>query len=304
MYSTNLPDMSRYLRGVQRSGEISFLTEPLLDHHRDVEQTRLIFLPAFLKAITSVIDKYADREQLGPVLEIGCGNGFFYKWLAPDWLKCRLLCLDVNLENLQDLREKAPHAQTIHANGYSLPIQDRKLPAVIGYSSFDSFIDLEELLIGVKRTLKPNGKLILFQDIFPPPDVYEWSAGNPTQSVERYHRRLVECTKRAGYKILAGETDSLEEYLVEPFDEIKSRVEVAIEKNPLVVLWDRGKSNPALRQSDIEESGVSKLEVENSIDEHVRNNRNVQKSLEEVGCNPDDVLEIVMLRYLVAEPLN
>lgn len=71
-----------------------------LDHHRETEESRLTVLSALQSAVTPVIGQYIRRVPI-PVLEIGCGTGFFYRWLAPDWLKSRLVHLEINRENLR-----------------------------------------------------------------------------------------------------------------------------------------------------------------------------------------------------------
>jgi hypothetical protein len=76
--------------------EIGFFKTDLRAHHEGIINDRLLFLPSFREATSTVINGYLNREEVESVLEIGCGTGFFSRYLAEPWLKKRLTSLDIS----------------------------------------------------------------------------------------------------------------------------------------------------------------------------------------------------------------
>ena len=282
----------------RRGEEQAFISDSFLDNHMKVERHRLAVLPALKGAVTPILEQYL-MDSSGHILEIGCGTGFFYKWMAPEWLKERLVCLEINHQNLQELTE--PGVRRVNASGYSLPFAKDSFSAVIGYSSFDSFGDLDRLLDETRVVLIPCGKLVLFQDILPPSDLYEWPKDDPVKSVQTYHESLVMHVIQNHYKILAGREEPLEYLAAEPFDKVKQRAKQDTDKMPPIFIWNNGSLKPITHQTDMDEQGMSKPQAENFIND-LWMNEGIQRTRSVYECKPDDVLEGVVLRYLVAEP--
>ena len=197
----------------------------LVIHHGTVENDRLVLLPAFHNAVRPVLDRhlYEHLEENDIIPEVGCGTGFFYRRIAPDWLKKHLLCTDINSASLDSFKKYNSKAEMITASIYQMPFGDDSVPAIIGYSAFDGLLFLGEAFGEMRRVLRNDGKLMLFQDLFT--DIYlmkeEDAIKNASLAAERYHQRLMEEAVNAGFRIVEGKQD-LEGFAVEPFQNIRN----------------------------------------------------------------------------------
>lgn len=250
--------------------------------HEGVRQNRLKLLGAFKKAVVPVLERHIDRRTLRCAVEVGTGTGFFARDLAPEWLKQKLLSIDINESLLKKAQEDPRMSEVACASVYSLPMANESVNAVIGYSSFDSFLYLSQALEQVKRILKKGGKLILFQDLTTA--LYQWS---PTQdfqeqlsTVERYHQVLIKETNVVGLSILEGKDSYLKAHDWENPNNILARC-----SNPKAtdnsfhggMIWDRG------------------------LNGFLPNLSKWQKIEKWVAGKPNDVYSLVRMRYLVAQ---
>lgn len=220
------------------SQEIGYAGLDLVSHHRKIERGRMVFLPAFLDAVTPVLDRHVEG---GPVLEIGSGTGFFYRRIASDALKQRIVGTDINYRSLDEFRRLAPKANLFLTSANRLPFPDGFFDNVIGYSAFDGLLFLKEALEEAKRVLKTRGKLLLFQDLatdlYLTPEERE-TCENGIKSVERYHERLLKDAAAAGFEIVEGE-DFLDGFASEPVADIARRAGTQLPL-PEKLEWDRG----------------------------------------------------------------
>lgn len=234
--------------------------------------------------MNQVLDTHLQRERIGHALEIGCGTGFFYRWLAPDWLKDKIICADNQGDVLSYFGSQDNGAQTLLANAYNLPLRESSVNVVIGYSSFDSIPDLKAALREARRVLKKRslftegGKLVLFQDLIP--TIHGMHTDSDIrESVERYHQILCEEVEKAGYRILAE--GGLQAIATEPLDTIDSRVRIDMTDPPVFGVWDRGVSH-LLKDST------------------VKGNRELKEALQRSRQNANEAVEFINLLYLVA----
>jgi SAM-dependent methyltransferase len=281
--------------------------EKLLGVHQEVVNARLAYLEAFRFCTRPILEEHLHQNPAGQVIEVGCGTGFFSRFLAPDWLKGRLSSFDIHLASLDKMREKQPGQSLFQANAYHLPFPNESLAALIGYSSFDSFLHLERALIEALRVIRPGGKLILFQDLVA--EIYDIDESLPreakAQTVERYHEILVEEAKKCGFILERGEDqdDLLTEAGIEPIKTVSQRVEdfeIEAKPFPVLALWDRGSLHPTTIKRDREAAGMTKEELDKMIDDFNTRPENLTY-YQKMGAKAGDLVEMVVMRYLVAE---
>ncbi|MDO8638659.1 MAG: class I SAM-dependent methyltransferase, partial [Candidatus Daviesbacteria bacterium] len=187
--------------------ENSFKYLPQPQRHEDNRLDRLILLKAFKQVIDPIINHHIHPKDKSPVLEVGCATGFFSRHLAPNWLQKRLISFDINTPALQRMKYDGYAGSIVQGSVYNLPFADNSLGAVVGYSSFDSFLFLDQAVSEVFRVLKTGGKVIWFQDLVT--ELYQFEK-NPTHeekldTVERYHQILVNTVRKSNFNILEGE---------------------------------------------------------------------------------------------------
>ncbi|MFV0389618.1 MAG: class I SAM-dependent methyltransferase [Pyrinomonadaceae bacterium] len=111
------------------------------------------------------IRKVENRDNLN-ILDLGCGDGnsavFFQKYFPHS----TYLGLDVSRESIAVAKEKTlQNAEFAHYNGFDLPSEESSLDlvfiaCVLHHINFDNH---EKVLGEVKRVLKPNGRLYIFE---------------------------------------------------------------------------------------------------------------------------------------------
>lgn len=92
----------------------------------------------------------------GPVLEFGCGVGFFARRLAKH---TRVFGLEVNPFALSQLQANAPQVQSIPS---MTNLADESVGSVVALHVFEHIVDAELLLIGVElnRILRAGGRVL------------------------------------------------------------------------------------------------------------------------------------------------
>lgn len=281
------------------------------DYSREIEGTRkdrLVFLKAFRSAVVPILEKHLKRINLGYILEIGCGTGFFSRHLAPDWLQDKLVSFDINPFSLESIWRSGFKSRIFQGSVYSLPLSNETLDAVIGFSSFDSFIHLDRALKETKRVLKPGGKMILFQDLTT--ELYCSDDGSTQKgeeilaTVECYHSVLIEETEEAGLTILEGKENCLATIEVESMRKIIQRVsdfELEERAFPVLAFWNKGILEPPARPETREASGIKKEDIDQAIEEFGRRLQQNPLMLDPIKAGSGDLVEFVIMRYLVAE---
>ncbi|RJP47733.1 MAG: class I SAM-dependent methyltransferase [Armatimonadetes bacterium] len=283
-----------------------FRHDPVGKRHEEIRIDRLVFLEAFQYSVLPVLEKHIKKDVLLNALEIGCATGFFARHLAPEWLQRKLICLDVNIDALKIFKENSYQNGIIGGSVYNLPFRDRTINTIIGYSSFDSFIYLNQALQEAKRVLLPGGKILFFQDLAT--QLYclpgEPSTDPNAITSERYHHILIEEVGKAGLEILEGVKDYLEVTMIEPISQVRGRVpdfEIYERAFPVEAVWDRGHQHPITRRQRRLESGVSKKMVDLAIDGVGGNVMERWPELSELGVGRGDLIATLRMRYLVVK---
>jgi len=264
-------------------------------------------LPAYREIVEAVTEKHLAGAK--KVLEVGCGRGFFTKWIAPNWLKGKIVSFDINAALLSEAPKEGNFFQ---GSIYQLPIKTEQLDAIIGLSSFDSFLFLTKVLRETKKTLKPGGKMIFFQDLGTVlyEDEEKWKE-DPIKEVqasaEKHWEDLANDLKREGFRVIEGEESPVTAMGVEKASDIRARLDAQIPDVdfPIFVIGKLGYNVPLLSRRSMVEARIPEKAAQEWFDP--KTHKNIRKALSRdlkkagIKAGAGDVVEVLQLRYLVAE---
>lgn len=97
------------------------------------------------------------------ILEIGSGVGELVENLIPQY-RDMIQQSDAVSETVELNKNKHPDSNIVQANVYRLPFNDATFDGIVGFSSFDTFGDLNSAIREMKRVLKPGGRIIHLLD--------------------------------------------------------------------------------------------------------------------------------------------
>lgn len=271
--------------------------------HLTNELDREVFIPGFKAVVIPILERYLSHD-LQRVLEVGCGTGFFSRKLAPEWLADKLISFDISTASLQEMQKEDYPGRLLQASTYRLPFRKDSMDAVVGYSSFDTYLYLSDVVAQTRQVLKPGGKLVLFQDLYT--EVYMLKGVTTKEeceaSVERYHALLVDEVKRQGFTILAGEEEYGDAVVIGSISKLRRSIpdlELDEEAEPVLISWDLGVATP-VRRASRERGGFTEEQVVKDITETTESLKKAGL-LDRYNAKRGDVIETVRMRYLVAE---
>lgn len=105
-------------------------------------------------------------ERLAPaagerILDIGCGTGRLTSEIAGRARPCEVVGTDHSGAMLKEARSHfGSLAEFVRADGARLPFRDRTFDAVFSTATFHWIPDHETLFAGIRRVLKPGGRLV------------------------------------------------------------------------------------------------------------------------------------------------
>lgn len=140
-----------------------FREENLSEMHRSNKKGRLKILESLQSATAEITLKYLP-PRIKNILEIGCGENFLREYLLPQSLRSKTISFDINTLALSNIRGE-DRSRTFQGSAYEIPVRTNSVDAVIGFSSFDSLLSLEQAIAEVSRCLKPQGVIIFIQDL-------------------------------------------------------------------------------------------------------------------------------------------
>lgn len=117
--------------------------------------------PLFLSLIRGREAKlFRDKFPLErPILDFGCGDGFFAKIIFGDFGKIET-GIDVDRKILNKAKETQIYKKVIYYKGYKLPFPDKSFSSVVSNCVLEHVNDLEKNLKEIRRVLIPGGKFI------------------------------------------------------------------------------------------------------------------------------------------------
>ena len=115
--------------------------------------------------VQSVFEQYLGTDA--KILEIGSGLGELVS-LVPEY-EGNIQESEQGERNVDENKRRNPRSNVVQASAYDLPFSDCSYDAVVGYASFDTFVDIDGAMKEADRVLRPNGYFIHFLDLAPSP---------------------------------------------------------------------------------------------------------------------------------------
>jgi SAM-dependent methyltransferase len=117
------------------------------------------------------------REARGEVLEVGLGTGLNLPWYDPARVE-RVIGLDPSPEMLARARERHPTAfpvEHLALEGERIPLAPASVDTVVVTFTLCSIADVAPALAGMRRVLRPEGRLLFLEHgASPEPGVRRW----------------------------------------------------------------------------------------------------------------------------------
>ena len=107
------------------------------------------------------VAKYLLHLHPAAALEIGCGNGRFFRTLRRAGFTGKYLGTEVAGWIVEDCRRRHPDASWIAASAYDIPLAGGSFDVCFSYGVVESFVHPEKALAEMLRVLKPGGRLVL-----------------------------------------------------------------------------------------------------------------------------------------------
>jgi SAM-dependent methyltransferase len=259
---------------------------------------RMPVVNALRKAVNQVFEEYLAPDP-GKSLEVGCGDGFLFRYLIPDSFKQGYHGIDEHEPSFKRFQELAPEANARRGRVAKIPYPANSMDVVLGFSAY-SFMNKWEAIVGVREVLKPGGRLVLFQDsgIYKPLIPGEKrTTYDEMQRVETTHALIIRDLKEANFKIVSGE-DPVEAAVISPYKGMVSRVPrdllAQIPDGKILIASTSDTGINRLHHSD-PGLGMQKLEA-------VKSELGSPRILEGINVRLGrQVLEYVRIRFIVAE---
>ena len=101
-------------------------------------------------------------EPFRDLLDVGCGTGPMIELLSKEYPDLRLTGLDITPGMIEAAQAKGiPNATFVVGDSEDLPFEDGSFDAVICANSFHHYPNPQAFFDGVKRVLRPGGRLVL-----------------------------------------------------------------------------------------------------------------------------------------------
>ena len=107
------------------------------------------------------VAKYLLHLHPAAALEIGCGNGRFFRTLRRAGFTGKYLGTEVAGWIVEDCRRRHPDASWIATSAYDIPLAGGSFDVCFSYGVVESFVHPEKALAEMLRVLKPGGRLVL-----------------------------------------------------------------------------------------------------------------------------------------------
>lgn len=256
---------------------------------------RMPVINALKKAVNKILNDNLP-ENHGISLEVGCGSGFFYRHLLPERFRNGYIGIDPHNPSLTSFMELAPEARTQMGSINDLPFVDQSVDVVFGFSVYP-ILGMKGAVKEVNRVLRPEGKLVVFQDSgIGNPNLYE-TAYDQMKRVEVVHHDLLGKLIEEKFTLIAG-VDVLDAAVVSPVNNVRKGIPVGdlsrMPQGSVLVAFSSDLGHNRLHHSLPGQTG-KKLET-------VVKDLGSPKVLQDIKIRSGrQALEYVRLRYLVAQ---
>ncbi|MCX6353700.1 MAG: class I SAM-dependent methyltransferase [Candidatus Aureabacteria bacterium] len=99
-------------------------------------------------------------EYSPPVMDIGCGDGFFGSYLFKDRNQIIDLGVDLNLRRAQKAKNSGGYREILTCNASDIPYPDAHFQSIFSNCVFEHMPNLVEVFMEIRRLLKPGGNYI------------------------------------------------------------------------------------------------------------------------------------------------
>lgn len=108
----------------------------------------------------AILSKVGDYVVPQKVLDVGCGNGYFLKYvsLTRDW---ELFGVDQSEKAIEVARSRVPEAQLFTADVEKLPFRDNGFDIVFCMETLEHLSRPERAINEMKRVVRPGGKIVV-----------------------------------------------------------------------------------------------------------------------------------------------
>ena len=106
-----------------------------------------------------------EKIEFNHLLDVGCGTGPMIELLSKKYPEKHYVGLDLTPKMIEVANaKKLPNTQFIVGDSENLPFDDETFDAVICANSFHHYPNPQKFFDGVKRVLKPNGRLMMYTE--------------------------------------------------------------------------------------------------------------------------------------------
>lgn len=104
-------------------------------------------------------------DQPLEILDFGCGQGLLTHFMQRSFFKARVRGIDSNDGQIQENQKEYPDLTFIHYEGIYLPFEDATFDLIymVNVMHHIACDERKQTIHGLKRILKPNGVLIIFE---------------------------------------------------------------------------------------------------------------------------------------------
>ena len=103
-----------------------------------------------------------EREPFADVLDVGCGTGAVLELLHEKYPEAHYVGLDLTPDMIAVAQAKnLANVEFVVGDAEDLPFADESFDAVLSSNSFHHYPNPEKFFAGVRRVLRPGGRLIL-----------------------------------------------------------------------------------------------------------------------------------------------
>lgn len=141
-----------------------------LSNHELIEKNFRTYIrnrPAFLAVLRSKeASLYAPNLPFSsPVLDIGCGDGFFAQVVLSQKTSTPVPVIDIGLDlkssRIKEATVRGTYQKTVIYDGKHMPFADRTFNTIISNSVLEHIPNISEVLKEAYRVLKPNGTMLV-----------------------------------------------------------------------------------------------------------------------------------------------